>query len=155
MSLVKAKKRNTPMLSNAFMNDPFFSDFFDRRGLMKNFLQTNEDFDFSPAMNVKEKEKEFEVELAAPGLQKDDFKIILDNGVLTVSAEKEDKREEEKEGFMTKEFSYNSFSRSVSIPENVDEEKDVSAKYEDGILKLRLQKKEGMEAKKPKTIKVS
>lgn len=154
MSLVKAKKRRTPMLSNALVTDPFFSDFFDRRGLMKNFFN-NDDFDFSPAMNVKEKEKEFEVELAAPGLEKDDFKITLENGLLTVSAEREDKKEEEKEGFVSREFSYNSFSRTVGIPETVDEEKDISAKYDNGVLKLKLQKKEGTEAKKPKTIKVS
>ncbi len=154
MSLVKTKKRRTPMLSNALVTDPFFSDFFDRRGLMKNFFN-NDDFDFSPAMNVKEKEKEFEVELAAPGLEKDDFKITLENGLLTVSAEREDKKEEEKEGFVSREFSYNSFSRTVGIPETVDEEKDISAKYDNGVLKLKLQKKEGTEAKKPKTIKVS
>ncbi|MCC8359008.1 Hsp20/alpha crystallin family protein [Salinimicrobium sediminilitoris] len=155
MSLVTTKKRRTPMLSNAFINDPFFSNFFDRSGMMKNFLKTNGDLDFSPAMNVKEKEKEFEVELAAPGLKKDDFKITLDNGILTVSAEKEEKKEEEKEGYVSREFSYNSFSRSVSIPESVDEDKDVSARYEDGVLKLKLNKREGSEAKKPKTIKVS
>jgi HSP20 family protein len=137
------------------MNDPFFSDFFDRRGLMKNLLGTNGDNDLTPAMNIKEKEKEFEVELAAPGLKKDDFNITLDNGILTVSAEKEDRKEEEKEGYMSREFSYNSFSRSVTIPENVDEDKDISAKYENGVLKLKLQKKEGMESKKPKTIRVS
>lgn len=68
--------------------------------MMKNFLKTSGDFNFSPAMNVKEREKEFEIELAAPGLQKDDFKITLDNGILNVSAEKENKKEEEKEGFL-------------------------------------------------------
>lgn len=155
MSLATTKKRRTPMLSNAFVNDPFFSDFFNRGELMKNFLGINGDNDFRPAMNVKEKEKEFEVELAAPGLKKEDFNITLDNGILTVSAEREDRKEEEKEGFVSKEFSYNSFSRSVNLPESVDEDKDVSAKYEDGVLKLRLLKREGMEAKKPKTIKVS
>ncbi|UZH54706.1 Hsp20/alpha crystallin family protein [Salinimicrobium tongyeongense] len=155
MSLVTTKKRRTPVLSNAFMSDPFFSDFFDRRGFMKNFLNSNGDSEVSPAMNIKEKEKVFEVELAAPGLKKEDFNITLDNGLLTISAEREDKKEEEKEGFVTREFSYNSFSRSVSIPESIDEDKDVSAQYEDGVLKLKLHKKEGMEAKKPKTIKVS
>lgn len=154
MTLVKSQKRRTPMLSNALVNDPFFADFFDRRGLMKNFFN-NDDFDFSPAMNVKEKEKEFEVELAAPGLEKDDFKITLENGLLTVSAEREDKKEEEKEGFVSREFSYNSFRRTVGIPDSVDEEKDITAKYDNGVLKLKLHKKEGTEAKKPKTIKVS
>ena len=155
MSLVTTKRRNTPMLSNAFLNDPFFSDFFDRRGMMKNFMKTNGDLDFSPAMNIKEKEKEFEVELAAPGLKKDDFKITLEDGILTVSAEREEKKEEEKEGYVSREFSYNSFSRSVSIPESVDEDKEISARYVEGVLKLTLNKKEGREAKKPKTIKVS
>ncbi|WP_324721078.1 Hsp20/alpha crystallin family protein [Salinimicrobium sp. HB62] len=154
MSLVKSHKRRTPMLSNALMSDPFFSDLFDRRGL-KNYLDSNSDFDFNPAMNVKEKEKDFEVELAAPGLKKDDFTITLDNGLLTVSAEREDNKEEEKDGFLSREFSYNSFSRTIRIPESVDEEKEVSARYENGVLKLKLQKKDGMEPKKPKTIKVS
>ena len=154
MSLVKSQKRRPPMMRNALVNDPFFADFFDRRGLMKNFLKSN-DFDFSPAMNVKENEKEFEVELAAPGLEKDDFMITMHKGLLTISAEKEAKNEEEKEGFVSKEFSYSSFSRTVGIPETVDEEQDISAKYDNGVLKLKLQKKEGAEAKKPKTIKVS
>lgn len=155
MSLVKSQKRRTPVLSNALVNDPFFSDFFNRRGLMKNFFNTDGDFDINPAMNVKESEKEFEVELAAPGLKKDDFNITLDQGLLTVSAEREDQKEEDKEGFVSREFSYNSFSRTVGIPDTVDEEKDISAKYENGVLKLKLQKKEGMDSKKPKTIKVS
>ncbi|MGI0106233.1 Hsp20/alpha crystallin family protein [Salinimicrobium sp. WS361] len=155
MSLATTKKRRAPVLSNAFMSDPFFSDFFDRRGLMKNFFAPNGDGDVNPAMNIKEKEKEFEVELAVPGLKKEDFTITLDNGLLTISAEKEEKKEDEKEGFVSREFSYNSFSRSVSIPESIDEDKDVSARYEDGVLKLKLHKKEGIETKKPKTIKVS
>lgn len=155
MSLIKSNKRRTPRLSNAFKNDPFFSDFFDRRRTLMNLLDTNGDMDFSPAMNIKEKEKEFEIELAAPGLQKEDFNITLEDGILTVSAQKEESKEEEKEGYVNKEFSYNSFSRSVSIPETVDEEKDVSAKYEDGVLRLKLQKKEDQEPKKAKKISVN
>lgn len=155
MSLVKSNKSRTPRLSNAFKNDPFFSDFFNRRGMLSNLFDTNGDFDIVPAMNVKEKEKEFEVQLAAPGLKKEDFQITLDDGILTVSAQKEDQREEEKEGYVNKEFSYNSFTRSMSIPETVDDEKEVSARYEDGVLRLMLQKKEHMESKKAKQIKVS
>lgn len=155
MSLIKANKRRTPRLSNVFKNDPFFTDLFDRRSMLNNFFDSNMDLDMSPAMNVKEKEKEFEVELAAPGLKKDDFNITLEEGILTVSAQKEESREEEKEGFINKEFSYNSFSRSVSIPESVDEEKEITAKYEDGVLKLKLHKKENMEPKKAKKITVS
>ncbi|MDX1601758.1 MAG: Hsp20/alpha crystallin family protein [Salinimicrobium sediminis] len=155
MSLIKSNKRRTPRLSNVFRNDPFFSDLMDRKSMFENFFDTNGDFDISPAMNIKEKEKEFEVELAAPGLRKEDFNITLDDGILTVSAQKEESKDEEKEGFITKEFSYNSFSRSISIPESIDEEKEVTAKYEDGVLKLKLHKKENMEPKKARRINIS
>lgn len=142
-------------MSNAFSNDPFFSDFFNRRGMLSNLFDNDGDLDFVPAMNIKEKEKEFEIELAAPGLKKEDFKITLDEGILTVSAQKEETKEEEKEGFISKEFNYNSFTRSVSIPESVDESKDITAKYNDGVLKMKLSKKENMEPKKAKQISVS
>lgn len=155
MSLIKSNKRRTPRLSNVFRTDPFFSDLMDRKSMFENFFDTNGDFDISPAMNIKEKEKEFEVELAAPGLRKEDFNITLDDGILTVSAQKEESKDEEKEGFITKEFSYNSFSRSISIPESIDEEKEVTAKYEDGVLKLKLHKKENMEPKKARRINIS
>lgn len=155
MSLITSNKRRTPRLSNAFKNDPFFTDFFDRRGMLTSPFDTNGDFDLSPAMNIKEKKKEFEVELAAPGLKKEDFNITLDDGILNISAQKEENKEEEKEGFVNKEFSYNSFSRSISIPENVDEEKEITARYEDGVLKLKLHKKENMEPKKAKQISIS
>lgn len=155
MSLVKSNKRRTPMWRNPFMNDPFFSDLMDTRRLNRLFNGGEEEFELTPAMNVKEQDKNILVELAVPGLSKEDFKITLDEGLLTVSAEKEEKKEEEKEGFLRKEFSYNSFSRSVRLPDNVDEEKDVQATYKDGVLKMTLQKKEGMEQKKPKSIKVN
>lgn len=155
MSLVKSNKRRTPMWRNPFMNDPFFSDLMDTRRWNRLFHGDEDEFDFSPAMNVKEKGNDLQVEMAAPGLSKDDFKITLDEGILTVSAEKEQKKEEEKEGFLRKEFSYNSFSRSIRLPENVDENKDIEATYKDGVLKMMLHKKEGMETKKPKSIKVN
>ncbi len=155
MSLIKSNKRRTPRLSNAFRNDPFFTNFMDRKSMFENFFDTNGDFDISPAMNIKEKDKEFEVELAAPGLNKEDFNITLDEGILTISAQKEESKDAEKEGFVTKEFSYNSFSRSISIPENIDEDKEIKAKYEDGVLKLKLQKKEIMEPKKARQIQIS
>lgn len=155
MSLIKSNKRRTPRLSNAFNNDPFFTDFFDRKGMLNNLLGTNGDFEMNPAMNIKEKEKEFEVELAAPGLKKEDFNITLEEGILTVSAQKEEKKEEEKEGFLSKEFSYNSFTRAISIPDSVDDEKEITARYEDGVLRLKLSKRKDMEPKKAKQISVT
>lgn len=156
MSLVKSNRRRTPMWSSSFLNDPFFSDLIDPNRWNRLFNGgEEEEFNLTPAMNVKEMDKDIQVEMAAPGLAKEDFKITLDDGILTISAEKEQKEEEKREGYMRKEFSYNSFSRSVRLPENVDENKDVQAKYENGVLKLMLHKKEGMETKKPKTIKVN
>lgn len=155
MSLVKSNKRRTPIWRNPLMNDPFFSDLIDTRRWNRLFNSDGDEFDFSPAMNVKEKGKDIEVEMAAPGLQKDDFKITLDEGILTVSAEKEQREEEEKEGLLRKEFSYNSFSRSIRLPENVDENKEIQATYKDGVLRMMLHKKEGAETKKPKSIRVN
>lgn len=155
MSLVKSNNRRTPRWRNPFMNDPFFSDLIDTRPWNRLFDGGAEEFDLTPAMNVKEHDKDIMVELAVPGLSKEDFNITLDEGVLTVSAEKEQKKEEEKEGYVKKEFSYNSFSRSVRLPETVDENKDVQATYKDGVLKMVLHKKEGRESKKSKSIKVN
>lgn len=158
MSLVKSKQRRTPMWGGSlFANDPFFSDLMEsRRGLSSlNRLFNGDDFD-KPAINIKDHKGEYEIELAAPGLTKDDFKISMEDGILTISAEREDKSEEEKEGYVKREFSYNSFSRSMMLPDSIDEEKEVKAQYRDGILKMVLQKKpEAKTEKKQKTIKVS
>lgn len=157
MSLVKSNKRRNALMSSPFRNDPFFSDMMDTRRMWNRLFNGDQDeFEITPAMNVKENPKDIQVEMAAPGLSKEDFKITIDDGILNVSAEKEEKEEEKKEGYVRKEFSYNSFSRSVSLPESIDENKDIQATYRDGVLKMTIPKKEGMEqSKKPKSIKVS
>ncbi len=106
-----------------------------------------------PSVNIRETEKEFFVELAAPGLSKKDFKISLENGMLTISAEKKLEKEEKEKEFTRKEFSYTNFSRSFMVPENVNEDK-IEAHYEDGILKLQLLKKAIEQAKPTKAIEV-
>ena len=98
-----------------------------------------------PAVNIKERKDEFMVSMAAPGLKKEDFKIDVDGNLLTISSEKEEKKEENEDKFTRKEYNYSSFTRTFSIPEDVNKEK-IEARYEDGILKLALPKKE--EAKK-------
>ena len=161
MSLVKSSKRRSPIAGESIMSqDPFFSDLMDtRRGIFNLNRIFNGDFEndlnLVPALNVKDNKKNYEVELAAPGLAKNDFNITVDDGILTISAEKEQKSEEEKEGFVRKEFSYNSFSRSMILPDSVDEDKDIKAQYLDGVLKLTLHKKEGAKAKSPKKVNVS
>jgi HSP20 family protein len=99
-----------------------------------------------PAVNITEEKDEYKVSLAAPGLKKDDFKIDVDGNMLTISSEKEENKEEKDKTFTRKEYSYSSFSRSFTLPEEINKEK-IEAKYEDGVLKIALPRKE--EAKKP------
>lgn len=128
--------------------------FFDSY-LMKNLMEWPETNGHKmpalrPAVNIKENEKHFEVELAAPGLRKGDFSIMIDKNVLTISASQQSQKEGEKEEqgkYTLREFSFQSFERSFSLPENTIDEEKVEASYNEGILRLVLPKKE---EKKPK-----
>lgn len=106
-----------------------------------------------PAVNVKETEKAYEVELAAPGYDKKDFNISIDNGLLTVSAERREEKEKKEDNYTRREFGFTSFSRAFNLPMNTNEE-DVQAKYEDGILKLTISKKDGIQGKAKKAIQI-
>ncbi|HEX6334726.1 MAG TPA: Hsp20/alpha crystallin family protein [Flavisolibacter sp.] len=103
-----------------------------------------------PPVNIMEFDNEFRLSLAAPGLKKDDFKVDLEGNVMTISCEKEEKTEEIKEQMTRREFSYTSFTRSFTLPENVMFE-SIEAKYEDGVLTLMIPKKE--EARKGQNLK--
>ncbi len=92
----------------------------------------------TPSVNIKETPKEYLLELAAPGLERKDFNIEIKNGMLCISSEKEEEKKEE-DGYYRREYSYNSFSRSFTLPENVKEEK-IDARYENGILRVSLPK---------------
>ncbi len=122
-----------------FNRHPFFS------GILNEFdkdLHMNDNCNVhNPAVNIQEDEKQFTLELAAPGLQKDDFKINLDNQLLTISKEATEEKEEVKENYTRKEFVYNSFSRSFRLPKFIMADK-IKADYKDGILKLNLPKDE-------------
>ena len=112
----------------------FDRDIFDfDRGLFQS-LGVN-----TPSANIRETPKEFLLELAAPGLERKDFNIEVKNGMLCISSEKEEEKKEEN-GYYRREYSYNSFSRSFTLPENVKEEK-IDARYENGILRVSLPKK--------------
>lgn len=115
---------------------PLFNDFFNDRVSLDRFFD-GEEF---PAVNIVEGEKNYEIEVAAPGMKKDDFKIEIENGVLTISAEHKEEKKEEKKNYTRQEYYYNAFSRSFTLPENAKED-GLSAKYEDGILRLMVAKK--------------
>src|ERR1700709_569438 len=119
--------------------NPWFSDVFDS---LINDSRLNDRFiNKIPAVNIAETENEFHIELAAPGLKKEDFKINLDKNVLSVSAEKKAENEEESKKYSKREYSYNSFVRSFTLPESADYSK-IDAEYTDGVLKLNVTKKE-------------
>jgi HSP20 family protein len=147
MSLIK-RNENYPSWSNLF-NDFFNRDWMD--WTTRNFSDTNTTL---PSVNILEGNDSFEVEMAAPGLEKKDFKIELNHGVLTVSSEKKLENETKKgQKFKRKEYSYQSFSRSFTLPDIV-ESKKISAKYESGILKVIIPKKTVAKTKVLKTIEI-
>lgn len=95
----------------------------------------------TPSVNVRETDKDFRIELAAPGMKKDDFNIELQNNVLTISTEKKEQKEEKLEGkFLRREYSYRAFQRSFALPENCERD-SIKATYTDGILNISLNKK--------------
>jgi HSP20 family protein len=119
--------------------NPWFSDVFDS---LINDSRLNDRFiNKIPAVNIAETENEFHIELAVPGLKKEDFKISLDKNLLSVSAEKKVENVDESKNYSKREYSYNSFVRSFTLPETADYAK-IDAEYTDGVLKLNVAKKE-------------
>ena len=94
-----------------------------------------------PASNIRVSEDTYTIDLAAPGLEKGDFKIKLDNNLLTISSEKKDEKNNESEKYTRKEFQYSTFKRSWNLPETVDTDA-ISASYNNGILSVILPKKQ-------------
>jgi HSP20 family protein len=138
------KKSAFPSLVDEFFNGDVFPGFF-------------LDFDkrmATPAVNIIESKDDYRIEVAAPGLDKADFKIDIENNVLTISAEKEDKQEEKNERFMRREFNYSSFTRSFALPESLDAEK-ISANHKDGVLNVFIPKKEEAKHKPNRQIEIS
>jgi HSP20 family protein len=139
--------------SNQFprLLDRFFEgDLFDWSN--RNFSDTNTTL---PSVNIKESSEAFDVEVAAPGFSKDEFKIELNNDLLTISSEKKVENEiNEGENFTRREFSYQSFNRSFTLPNTVNSDK-IGAKYENGILKVSIPKKEEAKPKPAKQIQIS
>lgn len=123
------------MLPTVF--DDFFkpwNEWFDTGGLMGRMMTV-------PAVNIVENKNDYTVSLAVPGMKKDDFNIDVEGNMLTISCENEENKEEKGEKFTRKEYNYSSFSRSFTLPEEVNRE-NIEAVYDNGLLKLVLLKKE-------------
>ncbi len=146
MSLIKFR---TAAISNPL--DALFNDFFEGEFLPKhgqNRLGT------APATNIREDQKNFYVELAAPGMKKDDFKVEINENLLSIRAENKDAKEERNDRFTKREFNYSSFARSFRLPEAVNSE-SIVASYVDGILSLQIPKVESPEKVKVRQIAIS
>lgn len=141
-------------------NEP--TNLLGKRNWIENFFNETDDFFKTwnwdrgfdvPAINVREEKEFFFIDVAAPGMKKEDFKIEIDRGVLIISATTNETKEEKTEEFKRKEFNYRNFKRSFWLPENVKSDMIV-ATYEDGLLKLKLPKMTSMPLEKGRMIKV-
>ena len=145
MALMKHSGQYPSLFDRFFENELF--DWSNR-----NYSNTNTTL---PSVNIKESNDDFEVEVAAPGFSRNDFKIELNHHLLTISSEKEIENEtKEDQQFSLREFSYQSFSRSFTLPNTADSEK-IGAKYENGILRIVIPKKEEAKPKPPRQITIS
>jgi HSP20 family protein len=143
--LTKSPARIFPStVSDLFNIEKFFSD----------ALQLWDMPSTMPAVNVHEDETNFRMEVAAPGMEKSDFKINVRDNVLIISAEKKTEKKEEDKNFTRREFNYSSFRRSFSLPENVDQE-NIRAEYNNGILNVTIPKMKKESAPKVKSIDVA
>jgi len=129
-----------PAIFNRYFNDSFFNNFSE---------------DFLPATNVKETKKEFKLDISVPGFSKEDFKVEIDKNVLVISAEKNSNTEEksEDEKVLRREFTSSSFSRSFTLPENIDTDK-ITANQKDGVLRITLPKMDKAPEDKIKKIEI-
>jgi len=141
-----------PVLKNRNFFPSIMDEFFGKE-LLPNFFESHTGMSI-PAVNVIESKDEFKIEVAAPGLNKEDFKVDVDNSILIISSEKEFKTEEKEGKFMRHEFSYSSFKRSFTLPDMVETDK-IKASHKNGILTINIPKKDEAVEKTIRQIKVS
>ncbi|WP_134089118.1 Hsp20/alpha crystallin family protein [Olivibacter sp. XZL3] len=146
MALVRRTRGSFPSLFDDFFNRDLFN--WDNGNLSQANVTV-------PSVNIKETADNYEVEMAAPGMNKNDFKIELDGNLLTISSSKEFEDEKKEDGYARKEFSYQSFQRSFNFPKDVVDEDKIEAKYENGLLQLTIPKKEEAKRKGPRLINIS
>jgi HSP20 family protein len=146
MTLIKTSDRLYP----AFFNNLFSRDLLDWNN--NGFTADNATL---PAVNILEDENQIQIEVAAPGMKKEDFKVDLENNRLTVSAEKSEERNESNERYARREFCYSSFRRQFNIPVETINGDQIQATYKDGILALTLPKREELKPKPARAIEIN
>ena len=138
---------------------PTFPSFFDK--FFEGNLMDWNNWNYSstdttlPAVNVKEDNDSYMIEVAAPGMTKEDFKVDYENGRLTISSELKNESKEKDGNYTRREFSYQSFQRSFTVPENIVNGDKIAASYKDGILQISLPKREEVKPKPAREIKIS
>ena len=140
--LARINRSYVPAYWDDFFNDKFF-----------NQLKSTDSNKSLPAVNVSEDEKGYTIEVAVPGIAKDDFTLEIENDVLTISTEQKENNDEQKQNFLRREFNYQSFKRSFQLPETIDQEQ-IKASCDAGILMLSLPKMEEEIQKAPRQIDV-
>ncbi len=153
--MLNQKKEDRAMLpttNKRFRLPGLLDDFFS-----SDWLSDRSNWDDSnslPAVNISETKDSYEIDLAAPGIDKKDLKLDLQNNVLTVSCEKREQHEQNEDNFMRKEFNYSSFSRSFTLPETVNADK-IKADHTNGVLKIHIPKKPEAVERGPRQISIS
>lgn len=156
-NLIDVPKNGSLASTNSNVNFPNWSSLLDdvfNRDLPSVFTSNFNTGITLPKVNIKETTDAFMVEMAVPGLKKSDFRLDLDNDVLSISTEVEDENELNQKNYTRREFGYSSFKRTFTLPESVNDEK-INANYKDGILSIILPKKEEAKQKPARTIKIS
>lgn len=149
MSMIKRNGIHFPSIPS-FIDDVFASELFNWNN--SNYSSSGTTV---PSVNIRETDENFEVEMAAPGMKKDDFKVELDNNTLTISASIQNEQEEKKDAYTRKEFSYQSFHRSFTLPKDVVDGDKIIARYNNGLLQLVIPKREEARKKAPRLIEIS
>ncbi|HAD98665.1 MAG TPA: hypothetical protein DCG19_14735 [Cryomorphaceae bacterium] len=148
MKLIKRQPGQVASFNNVldhFFNDEFFN--WPVNGGVKRWSNM-------PPANISEDDESYKVELAVPGMKKEDFKISLEENTLTVSSELKNEKKEEKPNFSHVEFQHYSFSRTFHLPENRVSEEDIKASYDKGVLTIELPKKPEAKKQTPKMIEI-
>jgi len=140
--LARINKSYVPAYWDDFFNDNFF-----------NQVNSRSSYENRPAVNVSENDKEYSIEVAAPGIDRKAFNLEIENDILTISTERKENKEGQKTNFLRREFNFQSFKRSFQLPETIDQEQ-IKATHDAGILTLTLPKKEEEVQKAPRQIEV-
>ena len=151
MTLVKFKNGNgsgqsVPAIDRPLSFPSFFNDTLER-------LWSDEAVNWMPAVNIRERAEDFVIDLAVPGMNRNDFKVEVDNGMLTVSGERKEESDTSTDYHTRREFHYGSFKKTFNLPESADHDK-VSASYKDGILTLTVLKHDNWKLKPKRQIQV-